>query len=193
MLNRYKKTSKDEGPRQEPGRSKAFKAAQQTENIFFSLEYEDFEAMFQGQRRFDAKFNIYTALSDCFKRGGGHSLTGALCCMGRLYSCCCSKRKRTGGKKKGPKKPEKVAPLDEENASEAIEGNESTLNEGEDEEETEIEPLKKVPENNLPLRDYVKLYGQLRKLDEQLNKEYEEEIRMLIHLSSCGGGSNIKS
>ena len=84
-------------------------------------------------------------------------------------------------KKKGPKKPEKVAPLDEENASEAIEGNESTLNEGEDEDETETEPLKKVPENNLPLRDYVKLYGQLRKLDEQLNKEYEEEIRMLIH------------
>ena len=70
--------------------------------------------------------------------------------------------------------------MGEEDASEAEEGNE-TLNEGEDEEDTETEPLKKVSENKLPLRDYVKLYGQLRKLDEQLNKEYEEEIRMLIH------------
>ena len=109
MLNRYaNKTSEDEGPRQEPGRSKAFKAAKQIESIFFSLEYEDFEAMFQGQRRFDAKFNIWTALSDCFRQGGGHSLTGALCCMGRLYSCCCSKRKRTGRKRKVQKKRKKL-------------------------------------------------------------------------------------
>ena len=36
-------------------------------------------------------------------------------------------------------------------------------------------------EPKLPLRNYVKLFGQLRKLDRQLNKEYEEEIRMLIH------------
>ena len=35
MLNRYaNKTSEDEGPRQEPGRSKAFKAAKQIENTF---------------------------------------------------------------------------------------------------------------------------------------------------------------
>lgn len=40
-------------------------------------------------------------------------------------------------------------------------------------------PLKEEPK--LPLRNYVKLFGQLRKLDRQLNKEYEEEIRMLIH------------
>ena len=54
--------------------------------------------------------------------------------------------------------------MGEEDASEAEEGNESTLNEGEDEEETETEPLKKAKENNLPLRDYVKLYGQLRRV-----------------------------
>ena len=185
MLNRYAKQEAEETSIEEPGRSQALKAAESLDGLVLAMGYENYDDYFAGKRRFDALFDDMSAFQDCFRTGSGP--LGLFCCLGKIHKLFCTrspKKKRAKDKYKKPKKKAKKKKSEdgEEDSDEESEEEEEEEEEEEVIEEKETDELvPKVEEQLGPLRDHIKMFGQMQELDMQLNKEYEEEIRMLIH------------
>ena len=171
MLNRYAKQEDSNADTvEEPGRSKALKAAESLEGLKLSMFFENFDDFYMGKRRFDALFDFSAALGDSFRTGSGPF--AIFCCLGK---CFCKKKLKSDDKYKKKEKKVKPSQDNEEDGGEEEDG----VDEAEIEPDTTEPLLTEEPKG--PLRNHVEMFGKLQQLDGQINKEYEEEIRMLIH------------
>jgi hypothetical protein len=201
ILNKYKiRTAKEKVKEStdEPGRMSAMKAFQNIRKAIRSLSYVDKEHYKKKLRRHDAPFLLKDALLDELEIGEGP--IGWFCGFGRVkrhskVALLKAYEKALELKEKGHERLKDLKKkLDEKRKKKGVTAEHENAEPGDDakaassEEETDSEwesDSASGEEDNgnllLPSAPAMELLASLEKLDNSLDKEYGEEMRMIVH------------